>query len=109
METKTGDRFGYFMLQFKGTALRIIASDGVGWDELGFDPPVWEHVSVSTEFRTPWWDEMAYVRDLFWSDEELVLQFHVPKSMHINVHPFCLHLWRPIGVEIPLPPIQTLA
>ena len=27
-----------------------------------------------------------------------------PKSQWINNHPFCLHLWRPLRDNIPLPP-----
>ncbi len=27
-----------------------------------------------------------------------------PESQHINDHPRCLHLWRPLDREIPLPP-----
>lgn len=84
--------------------LRIIASDGFGWSESGFPSPVFEHVSVSLQHRCPTWAEMDFVKRLFWDDDELVLQLHVPKSKHINRHNFCLHMWKPLGVEIPLPP-----
>lgn len=69
--------------------LRIIASDGGGWD----------HVSVSTPRRCPTWDEMAAVKDLFFAPEEAVMQLHPPKSDYINLHPYCLHLWRPQTTE----------
>ena len=74
--------------------LRIVCSWGMGW----------EHVSVSTRKHCPFWDEMAYVKALFWKDEEAVMQLHLPQSEYVNNHPYCLHLWRPIGAEIPLPP-----
>jgi hypothetical protein len=64
----------------------------------------WEHVSVSTERRIPNWIEMSFVKNLFWDAEELVVQFHPPKSAHINLHPNCLHLWRPGDGHIRLPP-----
>jgi hypothetical protein len=100
------DNFGAFIMPSKnapkGTNLRIIASTG--------DPEVpWEHVSVSLEKRCPTWDEMAYVKDLFWLSSETVMQLHVPQAEHKNLHPFTLHLWRPWHVEIPRPPSFTVA
>ena len=82
----------------KGEELRIVSS---GTDqEFG-----WEHVSVSCKRkRTPNWYEMCFVKDLFWSDEEAVMQLHPPQSDYVNVHPHCLHLWRPLDAVIPLPP-----
>jgi len=89
----TGDRFGAFRL----LGLAILATSG--------DAEVpWEHVSVSRQDRAPTWAEMDRVKRLFWDDTETVMQLHVPRSSHVNVHPHCLHLWRPIGTEIPLPP-----
>jgi hypothetical protein len=84
-----------------GRLLRIIAGDGL--DE---DPPLggWEHVSVSIEGRhPPNWQEMCWVKDAFWDDEETVLQFHPKKSEYKNLHPNCLHLWRNVGLDHPLP------
>jgi hypothetical protein len=88
---------GYFVLRRERgpkTQLRIVASD-IG---------EWEHVSVSTKTRCPTWDEMCDIKALFWEDEETVMQLHPPKSQHISNMPFCLHLWRPKALEIPLPP-----
>lgn len=70
-------------------------SDGMGW----------EHVSVSipTENRSPTWEEMCYIKDVFWDEEEVVLQFHPAKSEYVNNHNYCLHLWRSTTVEIPVP------
>ncbi|MGN1303754.1 MAG: hypothetical protein ACI4YB_01835 [Oscillospiraceae bacterium] len=64
----------------------------------------WEHVSVSFPNRTPTWDEMCRVKDIFWNDDECVVQYHPPKSEYVNFHPYCLHLWRKIGEEYPMPP-----
>lgn len=75
--------------------LRVVASDGMGW----------EHVSVSLANRTPYWDEMCRIKDLFWDPEDLIVQYHPPRSQYVNHHPHCLHLWRPIGGQaIPMPP-----
>ena len=74
--------------------LLVIATDGLGWD----------HVSVSHPHRCPTWEEMEKVRELFFDDSETVLQFSVPRELHINNHPRCLHLWRNQAVEVELPP-----
>ena len=74
--------------------MSIIASAELGWD----------HVSVSRKNRTPNWAEMSQVRDLFFKDDETVMQLHVPKTDHINEHPHTLHLWKPQNQEIPRPP-----
>ncbi len=79
-----------------GAELKIIAS---GADETG-----WEHVSISTERRPPNWQEMCFVKDLFWEEEECVMQLHPPRSEYVNNHPYCLHLWRPVAAVIPMPP-----
>lgn len=73
--------------------LRVIASDGADW----------EHVSVSIKSRCPTWEEMCYVKGLFWDDEDAVMQLHPPRSDWVNNHRFCLHLWRPLKQSIPLP------
>jgi hypothetical protein len=88
-----------------GADLRIICSNGDDWP---FPPPVWEHASVSIAHRIPNWKEMEFARELVFDETDLVLQFSVPRQDHINVHPYCLHLWRPIGVTIPLPPPATV-
>ena len=46
---------------------------------------------------------MCYVKGLFWEDHECVMQLHPPKSDYVNNHPYCLHMWRPLDVEIPRP------
>jgi hypothetical protein len=75
--------------------LFAIASDGMGW----------EHVSVSPVGfkRCPTWEEMSYVKSLFWDDGDCVIQFHPPKSEYVNNHAYCLHLWRPTEATIPMP------
>jgi len=64
----------------------------------------WEHVSVSIERRCPNWTEMCFVKDLFWDEDELVIQFHPPKAKNINNHPHCLHLWKCRDGHVRLPP-----
>ena len=83
-----------------GADLRVMASDGRRDPEAqGF-----EHVSVSLRHRVPNWQEMCFIKNIFWGEEETVYQLHPPKSQWINNHPNVLHLWRHANKEIPMPP-----
>jgi hypothetical protein len=97
---------GHFLIPFGMSRLSVIASDGTDWGDLPL--PIWEHVSVSLPVRCPTWTEMDFVKNLFWRDDETVMQFHVPKSEHVNCHQYCLHLWKPIGIEILRPPASCV-
>jgi hypothetical protein len=97
-----GDMFGAFdsIRGPCGRDLRVLASDGCDPDfEIA-----WEHVSVSLPNRCPNWPEMCFVKDLFWAEDEVVMQLHPAKSNYVNNLNFCLHLWKPLKAEIPLPP-----
>ena len=96
-ESSAGWNCGAFRVSLKGATLRVMASDG------NHEIP-WEHVSVSLEDRCPTWSEMCFVKDLFWSGDETVIQYHPPKSEYVNCHEFCLHLWKKIGCRIETPP-----
>lgn len=97
--SEPGDDFGNFLippsLAAKTPALLIQASSGLGW----------EHVSVSVigHTRCPTWQEMCKIKELFWDDEDAVMQLHPPKSEYVNNVANCLHLWRPTEATIPLP------
>jgi len=90
------DQNGVAMVRGPFRILTIMFSNGDGW----------EHVSVSTRGRCPNWDEMVFVKNLFWDPDDVVMQLHPAASEYVNCHPFCLHLWRPTtpGVSIPTPP-----
>lgn len=94
-----------------GYYFSVQCSDGEGW----------EHVSVTVypprkrtkrgkptpprpEPRLPGWEEMCFIKDLFWDEEERVVQYHPPKSEYVNLHPAVLHMWRPIEEAVPFPP-----
>lgn len=85
---------GFFIFPFSGYKAYCQASDGAGW----------EHVSVSIDRpRTPTWEVMCKVKDLFWDEEDCVIQYHPPKSAYVNYYPYCLHLWRSTKFEIVVP------
>ena len=74
----------------------VIYSTGAGW----------EHVSVAPFKKsiTPSWDDMCFIKELFWRDDEAVIQIHPKKEDYINNMPNCLHLWRCTYMLQPLPP-----
>lgn len=65
-------------------------------------------VSVSRAARTPTWEEMARVKRLLFEPEECAVQYHPPRSRYKNRHPYCLHMWRPQGAEVPMPPLELV-
>ena len=91
----------FFVRGPEGDMLCIVAS---GADDNDLKAQGWEHVSISAARRTPTWPEMSFVKDLFWDDEETVLQFHPPKSQYVNNHRYVLHLWRHRDGQQRLPP-----
>ena len=74
----------------------VICSTGAGW----------EHVSVSPYHHrvTPSWSDMCKIKDIFWDDDEAVIQIHPPKADYVNNMPNCLHLWRCTYRSMVLPP-----
>ena len=92
---------GMFRLTIDGCLVRCIASDGMGW----------KHVSVSLEYQPntcPSWKMMCKIKDIFWDEEDVVVQYHPKKSDYVNMHKGCLHLWQPfdgkMAVPFPTPP-----
>lgn len=77
---------GMFRFVVNNQFVRCVVSDGMGW----------KHVSVSIEGdkRTPKWETMCAVKDLFFEPEDWVVQFHPAHSEYVNYHPGCLHLWK---------------
>ena len=74
----------------------IICSTGAGW----------EHVSVSPYKRriVPSWDDMCKLKDMFFHEDEAVIQIHPPKADYVNNLENCLHLWRCTYKDMVLPP-----
>lgn len=84
-----------------GRRLNILISDGLGWD----------HVSVSLAGNlatAPSWAEMCWVKELIFEPQECVVQYHPPQSSYVNVHPGCLHLWRPQTGRLLMPPVSLV-
>lgn len=89
-------------------------SDGEGWEHVSISLIKEEYIltgngrrigqkrKLSVD-RCPTWEEMCWIKDLFWDEDETVTQFHPPKSKYVNMHKYCLHLWKPVNFEIPVP------
>lgn len=108
----------------------VLASDGFGWEHVSVslkkgkvatvkafrkkDGPKTnpggtyifreKETTYSDVERCPTWGEMCFIKSLFWDDDDVVVQFHPAKKDHVNMHEFCLHLWRPLDQTIPTPP-----
>ena len=74
----------------------VICSWGAGW----------EHVSVSPYLKRimPSWQDMCQLKNIFWKDDEAVIQVHPAKEDYVDNMPNCLHLWRCTYKEMVLPP-----
>ena len=89
-----GSDGGVCYVSCHGKSLAVIYSNGGGWD----------HVSVSLMNRCPTWDEMCFVKEIFFDPEECCIEYHPARKDYVNIHPTCLHIWRPQNHEIPMPP-----
>jgi len=89
---------GFFHIPLEKDILaNVQASDGMGWEHVSV------HIVENGKQETPTWDEMCAIKDIFWDEEDCVVQFHPPKSMYINHHEHVLHLWRSTVFEFTVP------
>ena len=58
----------------KRLELMVICSSGGGWD----------HVSVSLGHRCPNWEEISHIKELFFEDNETVVQFFPKKENKVK-------------------------
>lgn len=87
-----------FVYRYDSRDYSVIASYGGDWD----------HVSVTSGKRTPSWDVMANIKDIFFKPEEVAMQLHPAQSNYVNFDEHCLHIWRPQHDSIPLPPVDMV-
>lgn len=107
---------GFFIIPHPKISLYFFqcqVSDGMNWEHVSvslikevvkvFNKRIGRNRKIEIVERCPTWNEMCFIKSLFWDDEEPVMQLHPPKSQWVNNHPYCLHLWKPAETEIPLP------
>lgn len=65
----------------------------------------WDHVSVAPYKRhiVPSWEDMCMLKDMFFREDEVVIQIHPAKSEYVNMVPNCLHLWKCQNQAQPVP------
>ena len=81
---QTSNDGGYGEIWKAGKAFAsVIWSNGGGWD----------HVSIAPYNRriTPDWNDMCRLKDMFFREDEVVIQYHPAKSEYVNNVPNCLH------------------
>ena len=83
-------------ITLRGQTFFFVCSNGGGWD----------HVSVSHRNRCPSWDEMCVFKDIFFRKDECCIEYHPAEKNYVNVHQYCLHIWKPQKVELPTPPVR---
>ncbi len=83
---KKGDPFGWFMIPSNKDGRMIAVQADATHNE-------WEHISCSMRNRCPTWEEMCYLKNLFWDESQIAVQFHPAKEDYVNVAKFCLHIW----------------
>jgi hypothetical protein len=102
---------------FKGAGAFLITRKVNGYsrklfviaDDARFSETGWEHVSahiykgIDRQPETPTWDDMHYLKRVFWSDDEMVVQIHPAQKDYVNFHEHTLHLWRCVDKEFPMP------
>ena len=95
IESGTDGFFGHVYFDYgKSKVMKVIFSYGEGW----------EHASMSFHDRCPDWGEMCRIKNMLWNKDETCIQYFPAEKDYVNLHPYCLHIWKPIGVEIPKPP-----
>lgn len=75
---------GLWLIPFKHETLQVISTLDNGRAHVS--------VVVKGKKRTPTWEEMCFVKECFWEDEEEAIQIHPKKSEYVNYHNYCLHI-----------------
>lgn len=95
---KEGDDYGWFMIPSKKSKkhkLRVMVAPS---------DSEWQHISISLPNRCPFWSEMCEIKDLFFNEDDVVVQYHPAKKDYVNIADNCLHLWKWNSGEFPTPP-----
>jgi hypothetical protein len=48
------------------------------------------------------------MKDMFFDPEECCVEYHPKQSEYINDMPYCLHIWKPQGQDMPRPPKELV-
>ena len=53
----------------------------------------WLHVSFSRKSRMPDYNDISRIKKDFFGDNRKVIMIFPEKENHVNIHPYCLHLF----------------
>ncbi len=85
----------------KKETVSVIADNGISF-------PEWEHLSVSTSKRFLTNEEIHFIKDIFFNDDEIVIQIYSKNNIVKSKKNYCIHLWKLKTEDIPLPPMYML-
>ena len=60
----------------------------------------WWHVSCARPSRLPSWQDLRNVKDVFVGRNRQAVQILPAENQYVNIHPYCLHLWSRLDVDI---------
>jgi len=80
-----------FCRAYKWGDVRVIVGEepGIGW-----------HLSISTTYRNPTWEEIRAARYDFIPDKVTMAMMLPPRAEYVNIHDFCFHLHQVPGEGI---------
>lgn len=84
-----------FLYQNKSERLTVIVSGEV------HDDRKYLHVSCSNPFHVPTYDQITFVKQVFVGDDREAYMVFPMKDKHVNIHPYCLHLYSPDEPVLP--------
>jgi hypothetical protein len=91
-----------------------VREDGIKWIHILYplsvissvtieeDGKKWLHVSFAHPKRMPDYNEITMVKERFIGEDKYAMMVFPKKDFHVNIHPYCLHLWHCIDGH-PLP------
>lgn len=84
----------FYFIPRNGVILDVIASSFIGWEHVSM-------VVIKSDWNTrqPTYDEMVFVKGLFWNEHEICIEVHPKKSEYVNIHSDCLHLWKSVDED----------
>jgi len=66
------------------------------------DGKLWLHTSYSRKNRIPTYQDTQFIKKHFIGDDKKAISVYPKKSEHVNIMPYCLHLWTCLDAD-PLP------
>jgi hypothetical protein len=76
----------------------IVGTQAFTWGAVraivGVEPIVGWHVSISTPYRNPTWEEIRQARYDLVPDDVTMAMLLPPREEYINLHQFCFHLYQ---------------